>query len=57
MKEPILYQLFGPKKDEIESPQERVMREGLRDIRDIIKRVEGDLDQMAEREECQKKRG
>ena len=38
VKESIYYHLFGPK--EIESPQERLMRLCLRDIRDRIGRLE-----------------
>lgn len=55
VKESIYYHLFGPK--EIESPQERLMRLCLRDIRDRIGRLEDDLKSMAEKEECQEKRG
>jgi len=54
MPEPIFYQLFGPKTGPLESPQEKIYREGLRDIRNIIRRVENDLKTMAEKE-CQEK--
>jgi hypothetical protein len=41
----------------IELPQERIYRIALRDIRDIIQRVDDDILELAKREECQEKHG